>query len=77
MKTIYRSSEVERDTKKIKWPPTPSKVYINLACIDRRSVGSKNEITKHMVQDGNVDVILSSKWPIDFDQVAEIYQLLI
>ena len=53
--------------------PTPSKVYINLACIDRRSVGSKNEydeITKHMVQDGNVDVILSSKRRIDFDQVA-------
>ena len=72
VKTIYRSSEVERDTKVVKWPPTPSKVFINLACIDRTSVGrgDYDEITKAMVCDGNVDVILGSKRPILLNEVA-------
>ena len=72
IKTIYRSSEVERDTKVVKWPPTPSKVFINLACIDRASVrrGDYDEITKAMVRDGNVDVIVRSKRPILLNEVA-------
>ena len=72
VKTIYRSSEVERDTKVVKWPPTPSKVFINLACIDRASVrrGDYDEITEAMVHDGNVDVILESKRPILLNEVA-------
>ena len=72
VKTIYRSSEVERDTKVVKWPPTPSKVFINLACIDRASVrrGDYDEITKAMVRDGNVDVILENKQPILLNEVA-------
>ena len=72
VKTIYRSSEVERDTKVVKWPPTPSKVFINLACIDRASVrgGDYDEITKAMVCDGNVDVILENKRPIILNEVA-------
>ena len=72
VKTIYRSSEVERDTKVVKWPPTPSKVFINLACIDRASVrrGDYDDITEAMVRDGNVDVILGSKRPIHLNEVA-------
>ena len=72
VKTIYRSSEVERDTKVVKWPPTPSKVFINLACIDRASVrkGDYDEITKAMVHDGNVDVILKNKRSILLNEVA-------
>ena len=72
VKTIYRSSEVERDTKVVKWPPTPSKVFINLACIDRASVrrGDYDEITEAMVRDGNVDVIFGSKRPIHLNEVA-------
>ena len=73
VKTIYRSSEVERDTKVVKWPPTPSKVFINLACIDRASVrrGDYDEITKAMVHDGNVDVILKNKRSILLNEVAK------
>ena len=72
VKTIYRSSEVERDTKVVKWPPTPSKVFINLACIDRASVkrGDYDDITKAMVRDGNVDVIVENKRPILLNEVA-------
>ena len=72
IKTIYSSSEVERDTKVVKWPPTPSKVFINLACIDRASVrrGDYDEITKAMVCDGNVDVIVGSKRPMLLNEVA-------
>ena len=73
IKTIYNSSEVERDTNVVKWPPTPSKIFINLACIDRRSVGYSEyeEITKAMVQDGNVDVISARKGPIDFSEIGK------
>ena len=73
VKTIYRSSEVERDIKVVKWPPTPSKVFINMACIDRASVGrgDYDDITEAMVRDGNVDVIIGHKRPIDINEVAE------
>ena len=72
VKTIYKSSEVESNPKVVKWPPTPSKVFINLACINRASVrrGDYDEITKAMVCDGNVDVILESKQPILLNEVA-------
>ena len=72
IKTIYRSSEVERDTEVVKWPPTPSKVFINLACIDRASVGrgDYDEITKAMVSEGDVDVILENKRSIHLNEVA-------
>ena len=74
VKTIYRESEVERDAKVVKWPPTPSTVYINLACINRKSVSGKSveytEITEAMVRDGNVDVIHTTKGPIEFDEIA-------
>ena len=74
VRTVYkRGSEVERDTKVVKWPPTLSKVFINLACIDRKSRGLKAEyddIIEAMVRDGNVDVVEGKKWKIDFSQIA-------
>ena len=73
VRTVYkRGSEVERDTKVVKWPRTPSKVFINLACIDRASVrrGDYDDITEAMVRDGNVDVVEGKKWQIDFSQIA-------
>ena len=76
VKTFYRESEVERDTSVVKWPPTPSKAYINLVCIDRHSVSSRsreyNEVTQAMVRDGNVDAIVNvTKGPIDFSEIAK------
>ena len=75
VKTIYRESEVERDTKVLKWPPTGSTVYMNLACINRKIVSGKNrkyaEITEAMVRDGNVDAINTTKGPIEFNEIAQ------
>ena len=76
VKTIYRESEVERQTSVVKWPPTPSKVYINLVCIDRHSVSGRSreyaEVTQAMVRDGNVDAIVNvTKGPIDFSEIAK------
>ena len=65
--TVYKGSAVQRDTCVVKWPPTPSKVYINLVCIDRKVRGLRgkyDDVTEAMVRDGNVDVILREKWPI-------------
>ena len=73
VKTKYKGYKVERDPKVLKWPPTPTKVFINLACIDRKADGIRNEyddITEAMVLDGNVDVIHGKKWPVDLKQVA-------
>ena len=74
VKTTYKGYKIERDPKVLKWPPTPSKVYINLACIDRKRVSGKSkkykEVTEAMVRDGNVDVIHEDKFPIDMDQIA-------
>ena len=74
VKRTYRSSVVESDTSVVKWPPTPSQVYINLACIDRKRVksNSKNydELTKNMIEYGDVDVIRATKGPIDFHEIA-------
>ena len=76
VKTVYRESEVERDTSVVKWPPTPSKVYINLVCIDRHSVSGRSreydEVTQAMVRDGNVDAIVNvTKGPIDFSEITK------
>ena len=74
VKTTYKGYKIERDPNVLKWPPTPSKVYINLACIDRKRVSGKSkkykEVTEAMVRDGNVDVISGDKFPIDMDQIA-------
>ena len=74
VKDTYNGYKIERDPKVLKRPPTPSKVYINLACIDRKRVSGKSkkykEVTEAMVCDGNVDVIHGDKFPIDMDQIA-------
>ena len=72
IKTIYERSAIEKQLNVVKWPPTPSKVFINLACIDKKTVVTKqeaDEYTKAMVQDGNVDIILKKKTPIGFDDI--------
>ena len=74
IKTIYERSAIEKQLNVVKWPPTPSKVFINLACIDRKTVVTKqeaDEYTKAMVQDGNVDIILKKKRPIGFDDIVK------
>ena len=73
IKEVYRSSEVEKNPEVIKWPPTPSKVFINLVCIDRKTVSPKqaDEITQKMVEYGDVDAILRKKTPIEFSSIAQ------
>ena len=76
VKTVYsdKNRKVERDTHTVKWPPTPSEVYINLVSINRKmSRGQRseyNEVTKAMVQHGDVDIVRGKKWPIDFKEIA-------
>ena len=74
VKNTYKGYKIERDPKVLKWPPTPSKVYINLACIDRKRVSGKSkkykEVTEAMIRDGNVDVINGDKFPIEMNQIA-------
>ena len=73
VKAVYKISVVEQDPKVTKWPPTPTKVFINLACIDRGAVVSKqeyDEITQSMVRDGNIDTILKKKRRIDFKDIV-------
>ena len=74
VKTVYKKSEVERDTHTVKWPPTPSKVYINAVSINRKmsrgQMSEYNEVTKAMVQQGDVDVVHGTKWPINFYEIA-------
>ena len=70
VKQQYRAKAVERDTK---WTLSLSVKYINLAWIDRRRVMSKEykDVTKAMVQDGNVDTIQKKKGPIEFSEIAK------
>ena len=73
VKTLYRRSAVERSTQVVKWPPTPSKIYINLACIDRNTEGLRTEydnITRAMIVNGEVDVINGRKCPTSISQIA-------
>ena len=74
IKTIYKQSVIENNLNVIKWPPTPSKIFINLACIDWRTVVTQkeaDELTRAMVEDGNVDVIMKKKTPIEFRDIVE------
>ena len=73
IKVTYKQCEIEKNLNVLKWPPTPSKIFINLACIDWESVVSKeeaDEYTRAMVEDGNVDVIMKKKTNIDFDDIV-------
>ena len=74
VKTVY--SKVERATHVVKWPVTLSETYMytNLVCIDRRKTTGRrkeyDEVTRAMVERGDVDVVYGKKWPIDFDKIA-------
>ena len=72
MKTVY--NRAKRATHVVKWPVTLSETYTNLVCIDRRMTTGRrkeyDEVTKAMVEHGNVDVVYGKKWPIDFDRIA-------
>ena len=73
VKTVYRGSEVERDPKVVKLQKMPTKVYINLVCIDRKSVDNAreyDEVTRTMVQEGSFDVVHGKKWPIEFNEIS-------
>ena len=70
---MYKISVVETYPGATTWPPTPTKVFINLVCIDRGAVVSKQEyaeITQSMVRDGNIDTILKKKRRIDFKDIV-------
>ena len=74
IKDIYRQSVIEKDPSVLKWPPTPSEVFISLACIDRRTIVRKeeaDEYTRAMIEDGNIDIILNKKKEIDFSDIAK------
>ena len=74
VKSTYKQCEIEKNLNVLKWPPTPSKIFINLACIDWESVVSKeeaDEYTRAMVEDGNVDVIMKKKTNIDFSDIVQ------
>ena len=73
VKITYKQCEIEKNLNVVKWPPTPSKIFINLACIDWESVVNKeeaDEYTRAMVEDGNVDVIMKKKTNIDIDDIV-------
>ena len=73
IKIGYKQCEIEKNLNVLKWPPTPSKIFIDLACIDWESVVSKeeaDEYTRAMVEDGNVDVIMKRKRKIYFEDIA-------
>ena len=73
IKVIYKQCEIEKNLNVVKWPPTPSKIFINIACIDWESVSKEeaDEYTRAMVEDGNVDVIMKKKTNIDFDDIVK------
>ena len=72
VKILYRSNPLEERTEVLKLR-TPGKMFINLACIDRKTEGLRteyHEITEAMIRDGNVDVIHGRKCPIDMNDIA-------
>ena len=68
LKALYTSSKLPSDNK---WPPTPSKHYINLALIDKQRVSrhEANEFTRYTIK-GNIDDICQKKEPITIEKVA-------
>ena len=67
LKSLYKSRQLPIYQK---WPPTPSKKYINLALIkrDETSLSQAYELTTARLQ-GNVDQILKSKQSISITQL--------
>ena len=74
VKNLYQQSVIEKDPSALKWPPTPSEVFINLACIDRRTtvkMEEADEYTRALIENGNIDVILKKKTMINFGDIAQ------
>ena len=73
VKALYKGYEVESKPKVVKLTNMPTKMYINLVCIDRNNVRNAreyDEVTEAMVLEGSVDVVHGKKWPIDFNEIA-------
>ena len=70
VKQVYSAKVVHRDEN---MSVSPTFKFINLACIDRKCVKSREyeSVTKAMVRDGNVDVIQETKGPIKFSEIAK------
>ena len=70
VKQKYTAQKVLKDEK---WSLSPTVKFINLACIDRKCVKSReyNDVTRAMVMDGNVDAIEETKGPIKFNKIAK------
>ena len=68
LKALYTSSNLPPDNK---WPPTPSKHFINLACIDKQGItrNEADEFTRYSIQ-GTIDDICHKKTPISMEKVA-------
>ena len=68
LKALYTSNKLPLDNK---WPPTPSKHYINLAFIDKQRVSrhEADEFTRYTIK-GNIDDICQKKAPITIEKVA-------
>ena len=68
LKALYQRSPLPT---KNKWPPTPSKYYINLACVSGETVPrhEMDEFTRSTVH-GNIDSIYERKKHISIEDVA-------
>ena len=70
VKQVYSAKVVHRDEN---MSVSPTVKFINIACIDRKCVKSReyNDVTRAMVMDGNVDAIEETKGPIEFSEIAK------
>ena len=66
LKRVYKTSPVSPDKK---WPPTPSKKFINLAVV-RRGQKSRDECVGHLLQ-GDVQTLIGKRDPVTLEQVLE------
>ena len=68
LRALYKRSPLPT---KNKWPPTPSKYYINLACVSGETVShhEMDEFTRSTVL-GNIEAIYARKEHISIEQVA-------
>ena len=70
LKAVYRSRALPVDSK---WPPSPSKKYINLAAIKKEDINraEADQFTKATLH-GNIDQIMKKKDPIAMEDILEV-----
>ena len=70
LKAVYKSRALPVDSK---WPPSPSKKYINLAAIKKEDINraEADQFTKATLH-GNIDQILKKKDPIAMEDILEV-----